>query len=110
VLLLDCAHPDARELLVVDVGTGLRWGELTALKVKDVSLDTRVPTLTVRRAWKRNGTGEFALDREGRFYLGAPKTRESRRRVTLAPTVVDALRRAISTPAAGGADLHLPTR
>ncbi len=54
-----------------------------------------VPTLSVRRAWKRNGKGEFAMEQHGRFYLGKPKTRESRRRITLAPMVVAALRRAV---------------
>lgn len=49
----------------------------------------------MRRAWKRNGQGEFAMTQHGRFYLGKPKTRVSRRRITLAPTVVTALRRAI---------------
>lgn len=85
---------DSQDLVLVAVGTGLRWGELTALKAKDLSLDTTPATLAVRRAWKRNGRGEFALANQGRFYLGKPKTRESRRRMTLAPQVVAALRRA----------------
>lgn len=91
-LLRECMPADSRHLLTVAVGTGLRWGELTALRVDDLALDDAVPHVTIRRAWKRNGTGDFALDGEGRFYLGAPKTRESRRHVTLAGPVVDALR------------------
>ncbi len=93
-LLHDSIHAEDRDFLLVTVGTGLRWGELTALKVKDLELDVPVPTLSVRRAWKRNGKGEFALEQHGRFYLGKPKTRESRRRITLAPIVVSALQRA----------------
>lgn len=85
---------DARDLVLVAVGTGLRWGELTALKVKDLDLDTDVPSLVVRRAWKRNGTGAFAVESYGRRYLGKPKTRQSRRRITLSATVVEALGRA----------------
>jgi integrase len=69
---------------------------LTAIKVKDLNLDGIPPTLTVRRAWKTNGRGEFALEQHGRFYLGKPKTKESRRRITLALPVVDALRRAVA--------------
>lgn len=92
-LLRDCIDPDARSLLVVAVGTGLRWGELTALKLRDLDLSAPVPSLAVRRAWKRNGKGEYALAHEGRFYLGKPKTKESRRRITLASAIVDALRR-----------------
>ena len=84
-------HPDSKHLLTVAVGTGLRWGELTALRVEDVVLSARAPHILVRRAWKRNGTGEFAVPDEGRFYLGSPKTRESRRRVSLAAPVVAAL-------------------
>jgi len=94
-LLHDSIHAEDRDFLSVTVGTGLRWGELTAIKVKDLDLDAQVPTLSVRRAWKRNGQGEFAMTQHGRFYLGKPKTRVSRRRITLAPTVVTALRRAI---------------
>jgi integrase len=95
-LLRRCMHEADRDFLTVAVGTGLRWGELTALKVKDVDLDMAPATLTVRRAWKTNGRGEFALKQHGRFYLGKPKTRESRRRITLAPLVVGALRRAVA--------------
>jgi integrase len=95
-LLLGCMHEADRDFLTVAVGTGLRWGELTALKAKDLSLDTLPATLTVRRAWKSNGRGEFALEQHGRFYLGTPKTKESRRRITLAASVVTALRRAVS--------------
>jgi len=80
--------------LIVAVGTGLRWGELNALKVKDLDLDGKPATVSVRRAWKWNGRGEFKLEQHGRYYLGAPKTRESRRRITAAPRVVAALRRA----------------
>jgi integrase len=95
-LLRECMHADDRGLLTVAVGTGLRWGELTALKVKDVDLSGQPPTLSVRRAWKSNGRGEFALEQHGRYYLGKPKTKESRRRITLAPLVVSALDRAIA--------------
>ena len=94
-LLHEAIHADDRDFLLVAVGTGLRWGELTALKVKDLELAGPVPTLSVRRAWKLNGKGEFALEQHGRYYLGKPKTRESRRRITLAPTVVTALTRAV---------------
>ncbi len=86
---------DSQDLVLVAVGTGLRWGEITALKVKDLDLDGSVPTLKVRRAWKRNGDGEFEVQGTGRHYLGKPKTRESRRQITLAPAVVAGLRRSI---------------
>jgi integrase len=92
--LCDCIDPADRDFLIVAVGSGLRWGELNALKVKDLDLDGKPATVSVRRAWKWNGRGEFKLEQHGRYYLGAPKTRESRRRITVAPRVVAALRRA----------------
>ncbi len=81
-----------RMLLQVAVGTGLRWSELTALQVHDLELDGPVARLSVRRAWKRNPKGEFAIAGEGAFYLGKPKSKKSRRRITLSPTVVVLLR------------------
>ena len=83
-----------RMLLEVAVGTGLRWGEITALQVRDLTLDGPEPCLRVRRAWKRNPppTSEFHRPDTGPSYLGPPKTRKSRRRVTLAAVLVDLLR------------------
>jgi integrase len=99
-LLKSSVHPDAQDLVVLAVGTGLRWGELTALRVEDLHLTGSAPHLVVRRAWKRNGTGDFALDGHGVFYVGGPKTRESRRRVSLAPPLVRILRRLVKGQAA----------
>lgn len=53
--------------------TGLRWSELTALRVGDVDLDA--PSLTVARAWVRSADGSFVV--------GPPKTRKARRVVAL---------------------------
>lgn len=44
---------NSRDLLRVMVGTGLRFGEITALWVEDIDLVTR--TLIVRKAWNRQG-------------------------------------------------------
>jgi integrase len=95
-LLHRCIDVDDRDFLLVAVGTGMRFGEITALKVKDVSLEHSPPSLVVRRAWKRNGKGEFAVGDGGAYYLGRPKTKESRRRITLSGAVTDALRRAMA--------------
>ncbi len=83
-----------RAMVTVAVGTGLRFGELTALQVRDLDLDAPVPRLSVRRAWKRNDTGEHARPGLGRYYLGKPNSMEARRRITLAPSVVALLREA----------------
>lgn len=74
--------PEHRRTLVLTlVGTGARWGEVTALRVGDVDLKTA--TIRITRAWKRLPGG---------IKIGSPKTRRSRRTVKLPPELVDALR------------------
>src|SRR5664279_4939807 len=96
---------DSRDLLRVMVGTGLRFGEVTALWVEDIGLTKR--TLSVRKAWNRQGedgqtqipqwlTKRISDKHEMRgHYLGIPKTSKSRRTITIAPSVVTILRRAM---------------
>ncbi len=86
--------PSDRDLLIVAVGTGVRWGELTALTVADCQLTLITPRIHVHRAWKKNGTGAFARSGEGRHYLGAPKTRAGRRKIRIGTQVAEALGRA----------------
>jgi integrase len=77
---------DRRDQLLVTIkyGTGLRWGELTALQPRDVvGRGEPRPKLKVQRAWKR--------DDKGGYYLGPPKTRRSRRTIRISPTVLDAI-------------------
>lgn len=64
-------------------GTGLRFGEATALHVRDVDLLAKRKTLTVSKAWKRTGTSTWEL--------GEPKTRRSRRTLSLSPELVELL-------------------
>lgn len=80
--------PDARDLADWLVGTGMRWSEASALKVKDLNLTSDRPTASVQRAWKRAKKGSP----EG-FYLGPPKTRKARRLVALSPAQVEMVRR-----------------
>ncbi len=86
--------PVARAIAIVAVGTGLRFGEITALQARDLDDDGPVLRISVRRAWKNNGRGEFAIPGYGPRYLGKPKSRASRRRVSAAPVVAEVLRRA----------------
>lgn len=72
-------HP----LVLTLAGTGLRWGEATALRWADVDLNAPHPYLRVTRAWKKGATQRV---------MGAPKTVRSRRTVTLPTQVIDALR------------------
>lgn len=83
LVLARVAEP-AKSLFVVMAATGLRWAEATALQVGDVDLLATPPTVTVHRAWKRLPSGK------GRV-LGPPKTRRSRRSVSVPPFVVDML-------------------
>jgi integrase len=64
-----------RDLITVAVHTGLRWDEISALRVGDLDLPGR--RLAIKRAWNRNGVGEWVI--------GPPKTRRSRRTISLAP-------------------------
>lgn len=66
----------------VDVlySSGLRFGEATALGPEHVDIGKRL--LRVRRAWKRGPDG---------YYLGPPKTRRSRRDVSISGELADRL-------------------
>ncbi|MGW4718240.1 tyrosine-type recombinase/integrase [Nocardia sp. NPDC004260] len=72
------ALPKRWQLLVKFlVATGARWGEVTALKVRDV--DRRKCTVRIVRAWKYTG---------GERELGKPKTKKSVRTIDLDPDLV----------------------
>lgn len=83
-LLRDRIQEDVRDMLEVFVLTGLRYSELAALQVRDITLTKRANHLQVRRAWKRRSDHTFTL--------GAPKTKQSRRRVRLSKRTVQLLR------------------
>ncbi len=71
-------------LVITLAGTGMRWGEATALTVGDVDLDGRVPVLRITKAWQRTGNGTTSL--------GPPKTRAGIRTISLPPEVVTVVR------------------
>jgi integrase len=79
-VLLARVTPHYRPLLITLFGTGLRFGEATALRVSDLHLDETPATLTVSRAWKK-ASG-----------LGAPKSAAGRRTIALPGAVVEQLR------------------
>ncbi|MFI6374773.1 tyrosine-type recombinase/integrase [Streptomyces sp. NPDC050546] len=87
-LLRQHIRADAVDIVDVLVSTGLRWGEVTALQRKDLTLLSKRPTLRVQRAWKRRGEG-------GGTFLGAPKTKKSRRTLVLTPDQVTLFQRLI---------------
>jgi len=72
-----------RDLAAFLVGSGLRWGEATALTVGDVDVLTDPPRVHVRQAWKSDGKAGFEL--------GSPKSARSRRTLPVAGWVRDLL-------------------
>jgi len=79
--LLQAACDDRFEALyVLAVTTGMRQGELLALRWQDV--DKKNGTLSVRRTLTRSG---------GRIEMGEPKTKKSRRSIRLTPRAIEAL-------------------
>ena len=67
-------------LLIVLLVTGARWGEATALQVRDLDVAARV--IHVRRAWKKGKDGAV---------LGVPKTARGRRTIMLPDWAVETL-------------------
>lgn len=70
-------------LLMFLAGTGCRWGEATALTWGKLDLTASPPTVRIDKAWKR------AL--QGRTVLKQPKSKRSRRTISIPPDVVEAL-------------------
>jgi integrase len=78
-----------RPLVMTMYGTGLRLGEVTALRVEDLHLDDTPATLTIARAWKRDGV------------TGAPKSKAGRRTLAIPRPVVDVIRPLVQGRAPG---------
>jgi len=76
--LLEAARPEWRTFLLCAVTTGMRIGELLAVRWGDVDWQRR-------RIWVRR-----SVDRGGRF--SQPKTAKSTRAIAMPPTLVSALR------------------
>lgn len=82
-ILLEAAAGDPFEAVyVLALHTGMRRGELLALKWANVDLDNA--TLQVQATLQ---------DTLGGWVIASPKTKHSRRKIALGPTVVEALRR-----------------
>lgn len=80
---LEAALGDRFEALyVLAITTGMRRGELLALRWQDVDLENT--TISIRRTLTRDG---------GRYTIGEPKTKKSRRSIQLTVSAVQALKR-----------------
>ena len=110
----DAIHAAVRDprwqlLIELDIETGLRWGELTELRVHDWQPSTRM--LTVARAVAEINT-RFRHPGQPRFTVnGYPKDKEYRR-IKLSPEIAAALTRHITRQQLGRNDLifTLPTK
>jgi len=76
--LLAYIPPRYLALVLTLASTGLRWGEATALRPEDFDLEAR--TVRVSRAWKSS--------RAQGWYIGPPKTRRSKRTVSMPEDLV----------------------
>jgi integrase len=81
-VLASLRSPELRTIADVALGTGLRRGELLALRWQDAELDAAV--LRVEQAVEQT--------KRGGIVMKAPKTRHGRRAVSLAPATVAVLR------------------
>jgi integrase len=82
----DRTDPHFHPFLDFLVGTGCRFSEATPLVAKDFMLDATPPLVFITKAHKLGGE-----DNPGR-YVGEPKSKKSRRRVSLAPSTVYSVR------------------
>ncbi|MGO3152606.1 MAG: tyrosine-type recombinase/integrase [Galactobacter sp.] len=95
-------HPERYRAFVEFLrATGCRFGEATALRPGDFKLDDSVPSVRIERAWKRGG--------DGSFYVGAPKTKKSRRSVSLPPSTVAVVRTLVEKAAKKGREAYVFT-
>lgn len=99
-ILLGHVRPDAQDMVIEMAGTGHRFGETTALQVRDWDPGNR--RITISRAWKYSG-------QSSRPTLGAPKTRRSKRSHTVSHRVAEIYDR-LTEGRAGGEFIFLNSR
>lgn len=83
-VLVDAFPARWQALVATMAGTGMRFGEITALPVGACDFDADPPTVRVQQAWKHTGLSEPEL--------GAPKTTKGRRVIPLSRQLAEELR------------------
>ena len=96
--VISCMERRSDQLLAtVKYGTGMRWGEISALAPEClVDWKTARPKIRVKRAWKKDGNGGY--------YIGVPKSKRGRCSLRVSSAVVDAIEEL------GGEDIAQPSR
>lgn len=80
------AHPPRyRPFMAFLRATGARFSEATALRGEDFNLEASPPVVRIEKAHKLGGEGQTP-------YVGKPKTKKSRRTVSLPPSLVEYIR------------------
>lgn len=93
-LLRSCMRSDVHLMVDIALATGLRWGELSALRRGDLSFpDAHTVRIHVVRAWSRRSRDETssidqAAGESPTWKLGPPKSRRSRHVVVVGPDAV----------------------
>lgn len=108
------------DMLTVTVGTGMRFGEVTALWVSDVDLTRR--SIRINKAWKRDGEDNEqdtpswlkksikAKHAMRGHHLGNPKTLKSKRTITVSEELISILKRQVDSRAADDFVFVTPTQ
>lgn len=92
--IYEAVVPDYRPLIAFLAGTGLRWGEATAVTGEDVLLDQSPAVVRVTKAWNEESNGKL--------YLDTVKTVRSNRTVTLPPSIVSEIAPLVEAAGAQG--------
>jgi integrase len=83
------------------VGTGCRFSEATPLVASDFALDANPPMVYITKAHKLGG------DENPARYVGEPKSKKSRRRVSLAPSTTESIRPLVEAATDGMPVFHM---
>lgn len=73
--LLQVIDPFYRDFIVVLIGTGMRWGEATALTTNDITIRPHQVSIRVNKGWERI--------RKGPARVGVGKTKQARRTINV---------------------------
>lgn len=73
--LLDVIDSYYRDFIIVLLGTGMRWGEATALTTNDITIHPQRVSIRVNKGWERV--------RKGPDKLGSGKTKAARRTINV---------------------------